>query len=165
MDVLRAKGGFKQTWYDPDTNSKVIKTLESCRKDERVIRVFYGDTDSGRAWLDEFDVVGRVGRSTGLMKIPLLVPVGEHGGGSLLDSNVVRIMDAGTGEVLYSHENFSLPEFSIQKIEYPLQAHPELNFEVLTDGVVHARFNTFAKSAAWVAFMSGECIHLPSMEV
>ncbi|BBP46328.1 hypothetical protein THMIRHAS_17010 [Thiosulfatimonas sediminis] len=153
LDVLRAKGGFKQTWYDPDTKTKVKKALEKCRKDERVIRVFYGDTDSGRAWLEEFDVIGRVGRSTGLMKIPLLVPDGEYGGGSLLDSQVVRIVDVATGEVAYSHPNFSLPKFKI--VEY---LGGEMSVGVEADGKLHAQFESLPKAAAWIAFMSGECL-------
>jgi hypothetical protein len=47
--------------------------LETDRKNQRKIRLFYGDTQTGQSWFDEHDVVGRIGRSTGSIKVPLLV--------------------------------------------------------------------------------------------
>lgn len=159
LSMAREKGGIKTTWFNPNTPAKVRKVLEDCRKDERLIRVFYGDTDTGRSWLEENDVIGTVGRSTGIMKVPLLVPEGECGGGSLLDHCIVKIVDADTLDVLYEHKSFHVPEMTISPLAKPIEG---LTHEVLVDGEVHARFKNMAQACQWVAFMHGSCMRNPS---
>lgn len=64
------------TYFDPGTNAKAAKVLESCRICGRKIRLILGDTATGEPWLDEHDVVGRIGRSMGTLKVPLLIQPG-----------------------------------------------------------------------------------------
>ena len=49
-------------------------------------------------------MVGYIGRSTGTIKVPLLVPPGEIGGSALLDQCIIRIDTPR--QVLYQHEQF-----------------------------------------------------------
>ena len=67
------------TYFDPGTDAQAAKVLESCRRRERKVRLVLGDTRSGEPWLEEHDVVGRIGRSTGTLKVPLLIEAGDHG--------------------------------------------------------------------------------------
>lgn len=153
------------TWFDHGTLLKVRRILETCRKEGIEIRLFYGD-DNGRSWLEENDIMGRVGRSTGVMKIPLLIADGECGGAGILDRRIVKIINANTREVLYAHENFHVPEMVIQQTEKDLldKGYPKYSVLVTNSSgemEVHARFDTYGQAAHWVAFMSGECTQRP----
>lgn len=132
------------TAYHADTNEKVIKALESARASRARIRVWYGDTDTGKAWAEEYDVLGYVGRSTGGVKIPLLVHNrNSFGGGGILDHCIVRI-DTTDGQTLYKHPTFNAGELSID------------GTDVYIDGQIQARFDTPAKAAKYVAFLTGK---------
>ena len=61
----------RTTYFDPGTDSKAARVLESCRTHERKVRLILGDTSTGEPWLEEHDVIGRIGRSTGSLKVPL----------------------------------------------------------------------------------------------
>ena len=76
------------------------------------VRVWYGDVETGQAWGDV--ETGRIGRSTGWIKIPLMIYNNRSmGGGALLDHCIVRIDRAdlvnGERHVFYQHPNFHLP--------------------------------------------------------
>ncbi len=73
LAAVRAWGESAQghrTYFDPGTDPRLARVLETCRRDGRKVRLVLGDTGTGASWLDEFDVVGTVGRSTGLLKVP-----------------------------------------------------------------------------------------------
>ena len=95
-------------------NSVVASTIESVYKRGLRVRVWYGDVKTGEAWPETYDVVGKIGRSTGVKKIPLLLKnASSTGGGALLVSNIVRI-DSTDGRTLYKHEKFSHGEWKAQ---------------------------------------------------
>lgn len=177
-DLLTLVGNRKLgTWFSYDTPTRVRNILELYRKEGGRLRLFYGDTKTGRSWLDEYDVVGEIGRSTGTMQIPLLISEGEHGGPGILDNCIVRILDADTREELFRQKNFHLPDMEIRPADGVL-AHTHVDHppKLLTDmgythGVMvrdkdgifqnHANFKSFGKAAQYVAFMSGECCEQP----
>lgn len=95
------------TFYHAETRDKVIEILESARIDRERIRVYFGDTQTGKDWGEVNDVTGYVGRSTGPIKIPLLVHNSRSmGGGALLDHCIVKIETTKGKRVLYQHENY-----------------------------------------------------------
>lgn len=153
------------TWFNHSTPVKVRQVLETYRKEGGRVRLFYGDTKTGRSWLDEFDMVGRVGRSRGTLQIPLLIEDGEYGGPGILDSCIVRILDADTRKELYRHRNFHVPDMEIRPAEDTVKAKGYSHgvWVVNKEGVAenHANFKTFGKAAQWVAFMAGECTEQP----
>ncbi|HNE17928.1 MAG TPA: hypothetical protein PLL39_17935, partial [Rhodocyclaceae bacterium] len=51
----------RTTYFDPGTDAKAARVLESCRTRERKVRLILGDTSTGEPWLEEHDVVGRIG--------------------------------------------------------------------------------------------------------
>ena len=77
------------TSYDARTPDQVIGILEKARLERIRLHVSLGYTDGpsvGLDWLEEFDSHGYIGRSTGSIKVPLLIATSRStGGGALLD--------------------------------------------------------------------------------
>jgi len=165
-NILKIIGDRKLgTWFHFDTPTKVRQIINQYIKGDGRLRLFYGDTKTGRCWMEENDVVGLIGRSGGTMQIPLLIAKDEHGGPGILDNCIVRIIDADSREELYRHKLYHLPEMEIRQVDEKLFAigythgvwakNKEGNFEN------HANLRSFGKAAQFVAFMSGECCEQP----
>jgi hypothetical protein len=146
-----------ETLYDPDTLPEVRKLLEAYRKSGAKVRIFLGDALTGQDWLNECDVYGRIGRSTGPLKVPLLVEPGEHGGSAILTACIVRIVDGKTRKDVWRHPRYQAPVFRLAQTpasgKYPAQVLKE-------DGSLYAAFRTEAKARRWVEFMQGLCMTL-----
>jgi hypothetical protein len=142
--------GTEGTCYHASTPIPVRFALESARNNKSRVRVFYGDKISGKDWLEENDVTGYIGRSTGTIKIPLLIHNSRSlGGPALLDDCIVRLL-VGKREV-YRHANYNTPAFEITDSDLPDYA-----VNVLVDTVTTARFKTKNQAERWIAFMKGE---------
>ena len=140
----------KQTYFDPRTDPKVASVLERYRKNGMTLRVFNGDAKTGADWLEEFDVVGTIGRSSGTQKVPLLMPAGESYGSAILTACVVRLVDWETGRDLYRHPLYQVPEFDLVTGNLT-----KLPYEVLHKGAVQSRFASKPAAMAYIAYMSG----------
>jgi hypothetical protein len=92
------------TCYHADTPVPVIELLEQLRQSRRKIRLFYGAPETGQSWHEEHDIIGCIGRSTGSIKVPLLIEPGESGGPALLDHCIIRIDTPR--KILYQHAAF-----------------------------------------------------------
>ena len=53
------------TSYDARTPDEVVRVLEQARLNHTRLHISLGDTITGRNWLEENDVYGDIGRSTG----------------------------------------------------------------------------------------------------
>lgn len=144
----------RQTYFDPGTDPKAVGALESCRRDGRKVRLVLGDTATGRCWLDEHDVVGRIGRSAGTLKVPLLIEPGEDGGTAILTNCLLRLIDWGSGRDLYRHPAYRMPGLAIQRAPEPT----DRPWQVLHDGTVAACFSDIGKAGGYLAFMCGETV-------
>jgi len=96
----------RTTYFDPGTDARAGTVIESCRTHERKIRLILGDTLTGEPWLEEHDAVGRIGRSIGTLKVPLLIEPGEHGGSAILCACILAIVDWASGNFLYRHDAY-----------------------------------------------------------
>jgi hypothetical protein len=141
------------TYFDPGTDAKAAKMLESCRTRDRKIRLILGDTRTGEAWLEEHDVVGRIGRSMGSLKVPLLIEPGEHGGCAILCACILAIVDWASGDFLYRHRAYREADLSIKP-----SGDAERPWNVLRREEVVACFADIGKAGAYVAFMRGATI-------
>ena len=139
-----------ETLFDPETPPGVQALLETYRQNRRRLRIFYGDAQTGRDWLQEHDVIGTVSRSTGPIKVALLVPAGERGGPALLTQCIVRMLDVASKQEIYRHRAYHRPSFELVPGDEPGYVRT-----VKVDGEVHARFETDAAARNWVAFMDG----------
>lgn len=156
--------GDKETWYDARTPKEVRRVLERYRSNSGLVRVFTGDSITGRDFMEENDTIGRIGRSPGPMMVPLLIEDGEYGGGALLTHCIVRIVDIATGIDVYRHPAYHQPQMRL--VDAPGYDRAE-GFthnveEQLADGewTVCERFETKAKACHWMAFMAGESHNL-----
>jgi hypothetical protein len=99
------------TTYKGSAPRRVIEILEANRINRGPrLRIWYGDAKTGAAWGDT--EAGHVGRSTGSIKIPLVISKRTSmGGGGILDACIVRIEHASKarGGVLYQHPRFHVP--------------------------------------------------------
>jgi hypothetical protein len=151
-EMWRASPVAGDTYYGPGTPAPVRKILERYRKDrERELRLWYGAPDTGYDWCSEFEVLGHIGRSCGYVKVPLLVPEGESGGGAILTACILRLMDVSTGRELYRAANYQPPKLAVCAD----QRRGHLPWAVERDGTVQAGFEREADAHAYVAFMHG----------
>ena len=140
------------TYYHHDAPAAVIDVLEHARTAGTRIRLSYGDTETGHDWLEAFDVEGRISRSMGPVKVPILLARQTSiGGPALLEHCILKIRHTGKGgRVLYRHSHHHLPTFTVQP-----SSEPGFEAEVLADGQVHARFKTAPEANRWVTKMTG----------
>lgn len=149
------------TFYHAETPMEVRKILsaELKARNYRRIRVFYGDHATGKDWCEEDDVCGFVGRSMGLVKMPLLLPTrGSSGGDAILDDCIVRILINGCE--VYRTKNYQEPVFEKHvKFDTDCVKLPDgrkLPYEVSVNGQTHACFETLKKRQRWLDFMTGK---------
>ena len=97
------------TFHDetPITVCNILNDAISSRRLKR-IRIFFGDKETGKDWNEFYDNIGYVGRSTGLIKIPLMIHnTRSTGGGAILDHCIVKItVDKKT---VYQHPKYHCP--------------------------------------------------------
>jgi len=90
------------TSYHHDTPQKVVDILEQCRQSSTRIVLDYGDVKTGKSWNEIYNVTGRIGRSTGNIKIPLLIySKRSMGGMGILDHCIIGIKESKGKRVLY----------------------------------------------------------------
>lgn len=141
----------KRTYFDPGTAPEVRKILDRFRENERTIRLFLGDPETGKDWGEENDVVGTIGRSGGTMKVPLLIPSGECGGTAILTACIVRLIDVERGQEVYRCATYQAPDVTLAQCE----DKPGYAWEARRDGKVLARFATVEEAGEYVGFIRG----------
>lgn len=146
------------TTYHAETPDEVVKWLETSRQRQQRIRLFFGDTKTGRDWMEEHDIIGHIGRSMGPKKVPLLINnVRSMGGPAILEHCIVRITtkdSSGKIQEVYRHPNYHLPTFTIQA-----SGHEEVPvgiWEVGTPMKNAANFKDWEQAKRWMAFIKGE---------
>lgn len=81
------------TSFHKETPMAVCNILSNAINNrEQKLRVFYGDTKTGKDWNESYDTFGFIGRSMGSVKIPLMIHSRRSlGGPAILDHCIVRI--------------------------------------------------------------------------
>ncbi|MES2089703.1 MAG: hypothetical protein V4532_06975 [Pseudomonadota bacterium] len=143
----------QRTYFAPRTDPKAAKVLEAYRRSGQAIRLILGDLTTGESWLDEHGVVGRIGRSGGWLKIPLLVEPGESGGGAILTDCILCLVDWHTGKTPYRHPAYREAKLSLSPTE-----DTALPWAVRRGDEAIACFKDIGKAAAYLAFMRGATI-------
>lgn len=160
-----ACAGIKtDTWFPEGTPTKVARVLEAARKDRATVRLWFGDPDTGRDSLAEFEVHGRVGRSCGPFRVPLLIDSKPEalGGGPICTDRIVRIVDVASRKVLYQHRNWHLPAIDLAPVTDPAVLAAGYTVQAVVEGgATHARFWDLPRAAHWLAMMSGQSLENP----
>lgn len=100
---------INETSFDARTPQNVAEILESARISKERIRIYLGDTKTGRDWKEEFGVIGRVGRSSGIYRVPILLyNRRSNGGGEILTRCIVKIETTRGKRILYQHEKYHI---------------------------------------------------------
>lgn len=134
--------------FDAGTNDTVKAKLTSLHKTRDRVRIVYGDPITGKDWLEEYDVMGRIGRSTGQKPIALLVNNERSmGGGAILTANILKIVLVDNKKVLYQHEKYEEPVFEIGFLSITGQ------YSVSVGGKVQANFKTQEAATKYIDFM------------
>jgi hypothetical protein len=115
-NVIRYKR-YAGIYFHADTPLEVVQALNTARLARTRVRLSYGDTETGRDWLEEHDVEGTIGNSTGPLRVPLLIPTSRsHGGPALPDQCIVKIRETRSGKVLYRHPKYHTGTVTIREI-------------------------------------------------
>ena len=131
------------TYYNKETPYQLIDILEKVRQENKRIRIFYGDTETGRSWNEEHDIIGTLSRSAGQRQIPILMYNSRsYGGTAILDNRIIRVtLDK---RIIYTHDNFHIGTL----------AHKKNN--VYINGTLQASFNNEKQAKNYMAFLKGD---------
>jgi hypothetical protein len=142
-------------YYHVDTPDAVVRALEQARSTRRRIRIYLGDSQTGRDWLEEHDVSGYVGNSLGPLKVPLLVfNRRSFGGGAILDHCVIKIKWT-TGGVLHQHAQYHTGTFTIGDIRLGDRLWDSgFTHHVNVNGQNHANFRSRQAAERYVRKMT-----------
>ena len=132
------------------TTSRVATLLNNLSMSQQRIRLVYGDTNTGKDWLEECDVIGTIGRSTGTKQMPLLIRNSRStGGGSILDHCILKIVDVKSERILYQHEKYITPSFEIEISEPDTLSR----YRVISDNKLLATFSEYDEAQKYIDFM------------
>lgn len=142
------------TSYTADTPEGVINALESARASGTRIRIFYGDTETGKDWGEENHIIGTVGRSTGEHKVPLLInSTRSLKGPAISADDIVKIMIVADRRVVYHHPKYHIADMNIKKFFVPKDQYP---YRVYRGGENIANFKTETEANHYILFILGK---------
>ena len=128
------------------TQNGVAALLNNLAMSKQRIRLVYGDIDTGKDWLQEYEVLGSIGKSNGSNQIPLLISNSRStGGGAILEDCILKIVDVKSKKVLYQHDKYITPKFDI--------VPSIIGYSVTVDGNVQANFKTIKQAQNYIDFM------------
>lgn len=134
--------------FHAETEERICKLLETLNRTGEKVRIFYGDTKTGKAWDEEEDILGAIGRSAGSIKVPLMCKPRAHGGAPILDHCVIGVRNKAGW--LYKHEKFDAGSWALG-----FSNETELHFVAYKNGETIARFSTRDKAQNYIDFMQG----------
>lgn len=147
-----------RTYFGPGVPEKLQRMVETLRRFPGRVRVVQGDTKTGESWLDLNDVVGEIVRSTGTLRVPLLLPDDSRYGGALSCDRILLIRDMEDGKVLWQAPTWKPPVLNlIPASGDALEAG--LRWTITgPEGQEIASFEHQGKAAAALAFLCGEAV-------
>lgn len=88
--------------FDACTPDDLCELLASLYRTRVRVVLTYGNVETGVVWESATPYRGRIGRSTGQHKIPLLIRTARsHGGEALLDHCILRVSESVGGRLLW----------------------------------------------------------------
>lgn len=147
-------------WYGLTDEGRLFDALLRAAVNKTRLRIFYGDSLTGRDWLEEMDIFGEVAvsKGNGQTSVYLKSMVGTRQRRvPLMANNIVRLVDMDTMEVVYSHRNYHSPAMRI--IYNPDRVDLNYEVEVLKPNgsfELHTRFACPDEAANYIHFMKGQ---------
>jgi len=138
---------------DDDTPEDIKKALLKAYHESTKIRLHYGDAKTGVSWMEENDIVGRLGRSTGSQPVMILLAHDLSTGGAILPHCIVAIQAYETGKFLYKHSTFKVPSLYVKEAGTKEEKYYEVRF--VEGDALQATFNSEKKAQAYTKFICG----------
>lgn len=138
-------------------DDRLVSVILQYRGSNERLRLFFGDIHTGCSWLEEYDVIGTIGRTGGKFKVPILLRNSRSVcGGAILVGSLVRIDEVSTHRTLWKVDNFHVEEMTVEHAND--EKYPYAVMQKKDDGTVSnvANFKTEEKAERWIAFMKGE---------
>jgi hypothetical protein len=126
------------TYFDSNTPDELVELIEMLIQTNTRVVVNMGDVKTGKMWLEEFDTIGYIGRTTGKIKSPILVYNSRSTGGGLLSTeNILRVRTTDGKRLMYQHTNF-IPAI----VEVVPSDMEEYKFNTIVNGELYGRHKT-----------------------
>ncbi len=122
-------------YFPKNTLDEIARIICTAYNTNQKLKFYLGDTETGRDWCEEYETIGTIGRSTGPIKIPLLIRTSRSNGGSaLMTDSIVKIVDFKSKMVLYKHPKYVAPTVEIVPSDTPEYTH-----NTIVNGKLHGR--------------------------
>lgn len=82
---------FNGIFFPVGTSPNLMSIISDAYYGGYRLRFCYGDLDTGKDYMESYDVVGCIGRSSGKIKVPLLIKTKRSTYGGELFYNIVKI--------------------------------------------------------------------------
>ena len=144
--------------FHKETLPQVATVLTSLNKSRERVRLFYGDVDNGKSWLDEHNMVGTIGKSTGIKPIPLIISNNRSMCGVALLAHCIIGIKTVAGQWLYKHPTFNTGKLKIIAFDRHSTRHDPIDLlcTVERDGKPLASFKTIKRAENYISFMNGD---------
>jgi hypothetical protein len=140
--------------FDKGTPEEIKTLINKYHGTRDRVRFFFGDTKTGRDWLEEYDTIGRIGRSMGPKHIPLLIKTRRsHGGGGILTACIVRM--TVNGREVYRHPKYHTPRLSLRIVTQELRA-AGYGISVFEGEENRANFKHYKQGIKYIKFLEGK---------
>ncbi len=109
--------GNNGIWFHQETPDEVCRIINALYVSKTRVKIYCGDVTTGKAWIEENDTTGTIGKSHGgTISIPLLIERIKDGGGhGILDHCIVGIRKTGNNKFLYRHPKLQTPQVEIRE--------------------------------------------------
>lgn len=141
-----------------DTNYAANKEYVRCfnamvkaYSNQKRVRIYYGDQDTGVVWPEEHNTMGYIAKSTG--KLHAFILVYNHwslGGDAIAPRTVVGIQDVKTKQFLYKNEKFYNPRYYVEPNECIVRVNNKK----------HAQCETYTEAVNLASFLNGDRMKL-----
>ena len=159
FEVAIFLGDEKRLVVFNQVDEKLMDIINIAYRLKSRVRIWYGDSETGRSWNEEYDVVGRVGKSCGKISEPLLIKTKRSSyGGAILLSSIIRIDDIEDKRTVWKVPNFHVEPMRVdykEGIEYPYMVMQQNDGETdYTHNI--ANFKNGRSAENYIKFMKGE---------
>lgn len=146
---------YNDLYFRDGTDERVMRVLEQASKSQVRIRIFLGDPKTGEEWFETNDVMGRVGRTTGQIKVPILVPNVNSWGGTAISTNCIVKITIDR-KIVYQCANYKVPQFATKPVEFKGGRGVGVFAKTAAGGKHLASCETQAKADNFIRFLKGE---------
>ena len=94
--------------FKQETPNEVCSILSYANKKRQKIRIFLGSKETGKDWMEAYDIIGYVGKSCGKVSVPLLLIRKDSTGGCAISDNCIVKITIDK-KVVYKHPNYHCP--------------------------------------------------------